>query len=150
MLGLSKTMKQSLKAIAVVLVAFTAVACTGGPTGPTTTASTSTTGSTSSTTIDDDCDEYLPTAVGLSTSTAAAGDTITVSGNGVEGRTVIITLRNVDDNTVEDPGVSTPVGPGGSWSTSVTLPDPMAAGDWNVIATDSGCTGEATALITIS
>ena len=150
MLGLSKTMKQSVQTVAVVLVALTAVACTGDPFGPTTTAPTSTTGPTSSTTIDDGCDEYVPTAVGLSTSTAAPGDTITVTGNGVEGRTVVITLRNVNDNTVEDPGVSAPVGPGGSWSASVTLPDPMTAGDWNVIASDSGCAGEATALITIS
>lgn len=150
MLGMSKTMKQSWKAVAVMLVAFTAVACTGDPFGPTTTAPTSTTGSTSSTTIDDSCDDYTPSAVGLSTPTASAGDTITVSGNGAEGTTVVITLRNVDDNTVEDPGVNTPVGPGGSWSTSVTLPDPMAAGDWTVIATAQGCTAEATALITIS
>jgi hypothetical protein len=115
----------------------------------TTTASTTTTSSTTTTTIDPSCDDYTPSNVSLATGTASAGDTIVVSGLGAEGTTIVLTLRKVSDNTIADPGASVSVDPGGTWSTSLTLPLSLTAGEWNVVATAQGCTAEATALIEI-
>lgn len=135
---------------AVMVVATFAVACTGpGTTPTTTTASTTTTTSSTSTTIDSSCDIYTPSGVATSVATASAGDTITVSGNGVEASTIVLNLRSVSDFSVVDPGVSVVVGAGGTWSTSLTLPPSLALGEWDVVATAQGCAAEATARIEI-
>ena len=147
------TMSSGIKAMklwrpaAVAALATVAVACTGGGTTPTTTttASTTTTSSTTTTTINPNCGLYTPSGVALSAATAAAGDTLTVTGNGVDGTTVVLLLRKVSDFSVEDPGVTAAVGPGGAWSTSLTLPNTLALGEWDVVATAQGCGGEATA-----
>lgn len=142
-------MNRVWKPAAVAMFAALAVACGPGPMPTTTTASTSTTSSTSSTTISPNCASYTPSGVGISTFTASAGDSVTVSGNGTAGTTVVLILRKVSDNTVEDPGVTTVVAPGGTWSTGLTLPLSLTTGQWNVVATAQGCTAEATAFINI-
>lgn len=113
--------------------------------GTTTTASTTTTSSIPG----GDCDDYTPTGVTVSNTTPTAGSTILVSGNGAPGETVTITLVKVSDSSSVDPGASTTVTPGGTWSTSVNLPVSMDFGQWNVVAT-SGDNCSASTLITIS
>jgi hypothetical protein len=133
-----------------VVLAGASVACIDpGTGGTTTTASTTSTVPGSSTTINPDCDLYIPTAVETSTGDATSGDTITVTGNGVEGTTVVLKLRELSSSTVVDPGVTVAVGSGGSWSTPLTLPT-LAPGVWEVVATAQGCTGEATAFLQIT
>lgn len=136
-----------------VLIASGALLLTACPPmdpGPSsTTASTSSTSSTSSTTIDPSCGDYTPSGVMLSTGSASAGDSITVSGNGTAGTTIVLTLRRVSDSAVEDPGVTTVVGGGGTWATGLTLPNSLTSEEWLVVATAQGCTAEATASIDI-
>jgi len=147
----SSFMSRVWRPSAVMVVATFAVACTGPGTTPTTTttASTTTTTSSTTTTIDTSCDEYTPSGVATSVATASAGDTITVSGNGIEGSTIVLTLRAVSDFSVVDPGVTVVVGAGDTWSTSLALPGDLALGEWDVVATAQGCAAEATARIEI-
>jgi len=146
----TRAFKNRVRGMAVLVVlAGASVACIDpGTGGTTTTASTSSTVPGSSTTINPACDDYTPTAVELSEGDASPGDTITVSGTGVEGTTVVLKLRQLSDGTVVDPAVSTVVGAGGTWSTSLTVPA-LTSGVWEVVASAQGCAGEVTALLQV-
>ncbi|CAB5062974.1 MAG: hypothetical protein F2942_01905 [Actinobacteria bacterium] len=133
----------------VALMAGLAVACPGPTPTPTTTTTSTTTASTTTTTIDPNCGAYTPTNLALSSSTASAGGGINVSGTGEAGKLVVITLRSVSTGTVVNPGTTATVQPDETWSTPLTLPGSLAAGDWDVLATAQGCTAEASAQLTI-
>ena len=135
--------------VLVIGFALAAIGCTDtGGTPTTTTASTTTTSSTTSTTINPDCATYTPSGVVLSDPSASAGDTITVSGNGANNTTVEILMTPVGPGTATGVLATAPVS-GGMWSTGVTIPNTVTPGTWNVVARAQGCTGEATAQITI-
>ena len=133
----------------VAVLAGLAVACPGPTPTPTTTTTSTTTASTTTTTIDPNCAAYTPSNVALSSSTATAGGGINVSGTGEAGKLVVITLRSVSTFAIVNPGTTATVQPNETWSTPLTLPGSLAAGDWDVIATAQGCTAEATASLTI-
>jgi hypothetical protein len=129
--------------------ALAAIGCTGTTAPhPTTTTSTTTTSSTTSTTINPACGSYTPSGVVVSDPTASAGDTITVSGAGTDGTTVEILMTPVGPGTATGVLATAPVS-ASSFSTPVTIPNTVTPGTWNVVARAQGCTGEATASITI-
>ncbi|MEX0768466.1 MAG: hypothetical protein WD029_08345 [Microthrixaceae bacterium] len=133
----------------VTLLAGIAVACPGPTPMPTTTTTSTTTASTTTTTIDPNCAAYTPTNLALSSSSASAGGGINVSGNGEAGKLIVITLREVSTFTIVNPSTTATVAANETWSTSLTLPGTLAAGDWDVVATAQGCTAQATAGVTI-
>jgi hypothetical protein len=145
--NVSTTRRRSLPVL-VAGLAFLAFGCTtGGGGATTTTTTTTTTTSTTSTTINPACATYVPTGVVVSDPSAAAGDTITVSGNGVNG-TIEVSLAPVGPGTATGVLATTTVS-AGTWSTAVTIPNTVTAGSWNVVARAQGCSGEGTAAITI-
>ena len=135
-------------AVIAVLAATSAACITPGTGGTTTTASTTSPVPGSSTPINPNCGLYTPSAVALDSSDVSSGDTVNVSGNGVEGTTIVLKIRKISGGTVIDPNVTTVVGAGGTWTTPVTLPT-LTPGVHEFVATAQGCTGEATALFNV-
>lgn len=127
--------------------------------GPSSTTSSTTTSSTS-TTIDDDCDNYTPSNVTVTPSTAAPGSTLTVSGTGTPGTSIQVQLRpptgtkslSAAQSSAGFVALSNPVvvGPDGRWSTTVIVPADAVAGVWTVAANAVGCEAVVTTNVTVT
>jgi hypothetical protein len=145
----STTRLNRVRVALVVGVAMFAVACTtGGATGTTTTTTTTTTSSTTSTTINPACASYTPSGVVVDNPAPFPGDALTVSGNGTDDTTIELKLVPVGPGSPT--GVlATATVAGGTWSTGLTVPNGTAPGDYNVVANALGCSGTATALISV-
>lgn len=128
------------RTIQLALVASITVIAAACPTPPSPT-TTTTSSSTSSSVPGGPCDDYTPTGVSLSTSTTSGTSQIEVSGNGYEGKTVVVTIVDSDSNVT--PAGSTVVPSGGAWSVIVDLPN-LADGEYSVVATvDDDCSASA-------
>lgn len=132
--------------------------------GPTTsTSTTSTTSSTTTTTIDDNCENYTPSNVTVTPTSATAGQTLTVRGNGTPGTLIQVLLRPPSEPgpateqlsaaesaagfvALSDPAL---VQPDGTWSTTLIVPSDAQPGNWIVAANAVGCETEVTTEVTI-
>lgn len=128
----------------------------GCPPVPPTTTTAPTTTVAPTTTIADPCDDYTPTDLVVSPSTAFAGAVLDVSGSGEPGTMIQVVLRppsaeavpgGADFVALSDP---TLVGPDGTWATTIVVPTDAVSGTWTVAAQAVGCETESTAEVTIN
>jgi len=125
----------------------------------TSTSTTSTSTSSTTTTIDDGCENYTPSNVTVSPSTARPGDSLTVSGTGTPGTLVQALLEPPEAAeglspaeieagfvALSDPAL---VQPDGTWTTALLVPSDAAPGTWRVVANAVGCETRVTTEVTI-
>lgn len=119
------------------------------PTSGTTTtsapaSSTTTTGPPAPTTtiVGGGCDDYTPTALSLSSTAAEPGASVVVSGSGVPGDNLVITIRR---------GAQAPATIGyavvdgfGHFSESVVIPDDYNPGNYTITVSSNACTATTT------
>jgi hypothetical protein len=117
-------------------------------TATTTTTTTTTTVAPTSTVISN-CEDYTPTGLTVSPGNVNPGATITVSGTGTPGTTVVIVLRRPNGQVVGS-SVSVVVPPSGTWSVQITIPASAPLGALDVVASVPPCTTATTVRIVVS
>lgn len=113
------------------------IVCKKAGTAPTT---------TTTTTPGQDCHEYTPTFLALSKSSAEPGETVTVTGSGVPGDTLVIKISKPGQPTYALGSVV--VGPGGTFSIAVIIPDDYPPGSYTITVRSNGCTCPGTSTTT--
>lgn len=115
--------------------------------GSATTTTTSTPGSTTTTTTPvsttipgDDCNQYTPTYLAISTTSAEPGESVTITGSGFPGDTLVITISRPGYGPATIGTVIVP--PGGSFSVTVIIPDDLGPGPATLAVTSDACACE--------
>lgn len=104
--------------------------------------STTTTPPASTTIVGGGCDDYTPTALSLSSTAAEPGASVVVSGSGIPGDNLVITIRR---------GATTPetidyavVDGAGQFAESVVIPDHYNPGNYTITVSSNTCSATIT------